>query len=81
MAFATLVDEPNLEFSCMSSPPATIQIRLTRECAPPWLKEKNQRSEGIVMSFPVGKINLPAIVGGLRDERSDIRNRTRSPFM
>jgi hypothetical protein len=32
------------------------------------------------MCFPLGKINLPAIVGGLRDERSDIRDRARSPF-
>jgi hypothetical protein len=59
--------EPNLEFSSMSLPLVTSQIRLTRECAPPWLTERNQRSEGIVMSFPVGKINLPAIVGSLRE--------------
>jgi hypothetical protein len=59
--------EPNLEFSYMSLPPTAIQIRLTRECAPPWLTEKNQRSEGIVMSFPVEKTNLPAIVSSLRE--------------
>jgi hypothetical protein len=59
--------EPNLEFSYMSLPPAAIQIRLTRECAPPWITEKIKRSEGIVMSFPVGKINLPAIVSSLRE--------------
>jgi hypothetical protein len=59
--------EPNLEFFYMSLPPAAIQIRLTRECAPPWLTERNQRSEGIVMSFAVGKISLPAIVSSLRE--------------
>jgi hypothetical protein len=57
--------EPNLEFSYMSLPPAAVQIRLTRECAPPWLTDKNQRSEGIVMSFSIGTISLPAIVSSL----------------
>jgi hypothetical protein len=59
--------EPNLEFSYVSLPPTAIQIRLTRQCAPPWLTEKMQRSEGIVMSFPAEKINIPAIVSSLRE--------------
>jgi hypothetical protein len=59
--------EPNLEFSYITSPQAAIQIRLTRECAPPWLADRNQRSEGIVVNFPVNENDLRANAGRLQE--------------
>jgi len=58
--------EPNLEFSYTSSPSPTIKILLTRECAPPWLTDKWQRAEGIVLSFPIGKNDLSFSINNLR---------------
>jgi hypothetical protein len=59
--------EPNLEFSYTSSPSAAIQILLTRECAPPWLTDKRQRAEGIILSVPADKDNLLTNIGSLRE--------------
>jgi hypothetical protein len=59
--------EPLLEFSYVSSPSAAIEIRLTRQCAPPWLTEQDQRSEGIVLSFPADKNSLSVNVNCLRE--------------
>jgi hypothetical protein len=59
--------EPNLEFSYTSWLSAAIQILLTRECAPPWLADKSQRAEGIVLSFPIDENNLSANIRSLRE--------------
>jgi hypothetical protein len=59
--------EPNLEFCYTSWPSTAIRILLTRECAPPWLADKWQRSEGIILSFPIDKNDVSTNVKCLRD--------------
>ncbi|MCK8514986.1 hypothetical protein M0534_01395 [Methylonatrum kenyense] len=45
--------EPNLAFEYRSTPNAELQITLACEASPPWLADRDQRLDGITMSFPV----------------------------
>lgn len=58
--------EPNLRFDYSPTPTPSIQVTLAYESAPPWLKEREERFDGAVMTFPAGSNDPRAASRSLR---------------
>ena len=63
--------EPNLEFTFLAKPSPVLRVRFAHESAPPWLKQHEERLNGMTLDFPLSHTKAHEAAADLRNALVD----------